>query len=82
MEIPPKPINIDILVFLKVDIYDMNLLQAFRNKIRYFGATFGIFLGKSWAIFGHFLVKSLVLHTFWTIITLDLVCVSLSRRKI
>ena len=71
MEIPPKPINIDILVFLKVDIYDMN-----------FGATFGIFLGKSWAIFGHFLVKSLVLHTFWTIITLDLVCVSLSRRKI
>ena len=54
-------------MFLKVDLYHMYLFLAFQNKIR--------------GIFGYFLVKTLVLHTFWVIITLDLVWVSLSGRK-
>lgn len=81
IKIPAKSIHIAELVFLKIDLYKMNLLLALRDKIRYFGATFGTFLGN----FGHFfvfLVTILILLTFWTIITLYLVWVSLSGQKI
>ena len=50
IKIPAKSIHIAELVFLKIDLYKMNLLLALRDKIRYFGATFGTFLGN----FGHF----------------------------
>ena len=51
-----KSIHIGILVFLKVDLFDMNLFLAFQNKIRYFRATFGTYflglLGNSCVFFG------------------------------
>ena len=55
---------------------------AFQNKVTYIGITCGTFSGKFRTIFLYFLVETLALHVFWTIITLDLGCVSLSERKI
>ena len=46
-----KPIHIRELVFLKVDLYKLNLFLLFPDKISYFGATFGTFFGN----FGKFL---------------------------
>ena len=51
IEIPQKPIHIGVLVFMEVHLYNMNLLLALQNKIKYFGATFGTFLRT----FGQFL---------------------------
>ena len=56
VEIPPKPIYIGILVFLI-------------SKNYVFWRHFSIFFGELWAIFGYILLKTLVLHTFWTIVT-------------
>ena len=38
-------------------------------------------MGEFCVTLGIFLVKTLVLHTFWTIITVDLVWVSLSGKE-
>ena len=46
-----KPIHMRELVFLKVDLYELNLFLAFPDKITYLGATFGTFFGN----FGKFL---------------------------
>ena len=75
-----NPIHTGELVFLRVYLDEMNLFLAFPDKIRHFGAFFGIFFSEFWAIFC-FLVTILVLQTFWAIITLDLVWVILSGQK-
>ena len=59
----------------------MKLFPAFPEH-SYFGVTIGTFCGNFVQVLGIFLVTILVLHTLWTIVTLDLVRVSLSGRRI